>query len=114
MGKRARVAGLVAVLVVALGGVVWLRASANREPVFCFAAGAGFEYEGEFYWLEDQGTPGRGGPCGDGRTAKPFERTVGFDCKVREPDGTVSASFRPNRSDGTCGQAEQPGRTPTR
>ena len=81
----------------------------SHPPQFCTLAMAITTVNGQFVELQDQHAPGRqkaSEPCGDlGRTDADFN-VLGFDCKVRDPAGTVIARTTPNRHDGTCGQSD--------
>ena len=72
--------------------------------------GAGVAGLGDrFVSLQDQGGPGRDdcdrGPVPHGDDA-PHLLVLGYDCKVRDHTGAVTATTTPNRLDGTCGQLD--------
>lgn len=48
-----------------------------------------------------------GGDCDLDQTM-PGMDTLGLDCKVRSPDGTVITTLRSSRDDGTCGMDSPP------
>lgn len=99
-GARRLLVILATVTVIVGGYAVW---TLNQEPSekFCLLGRPIYtemRFRGE---LEDGGSPGRG-DC-DGPDRYPGGLTLGLDCKVRDPDGTVRYTLKPNRSDGTCG-----------
>lgn len=51
---------------------------------------------------QDQTGPGEDEGCDFDETER-ADAVLGFDGKVREPDGDVTAVVVPNRRDGTCG-----------
>ncbi len=64
---------------------------------------------GQFVELQDQHAPGRQEEselCGDFGRMEANMDVLGFDCKVRDPAGTVVATTTPNRKDGSCGQSD--------
>jgi hypothetical protein len=99
-GKILRV-GALGVVVVALLGVAWARSSQPGEGTFCTMGLAIFVIDGQEVLPQDQSKPGRDG-C-DSDDTLPRAKVLGFDCRIREPDGDVVAKLVPNRSDGTCG-----------
>lgn len=109
-GKVLRI-GAVAVIVLALGSVVWLRTTEPGEGHFCTLGLAIVEVDGQEAQLQDQAKPGRDG-C-DLDDTQPRARVLGFDCKVRASNGDVVVELVPNRSDGTCGQGSIPSPWPT-
>jgi hypothetical protein len=85
--------------------------SPPRPPVFCSAGLPLSVVDGQMVVLQDQGKPGRheeDEPCsGDyGPNGVAGFNTLGFDCNLRDANGVVVGSSSPNRSDGTCGQAD--------
>lgn len=110
---------LVGLILVGVGALWWNARPEPREK-FCTLGLAFTTIDGQEVVLQDQGGPGRDGCDGNGL---PSQSTVasglaiapvlGFDCKVRDVNGTVVATTTPNRPDGTCGQAPRripPGR----
>ena len=96
---RAGAAGLV---LVAAAGVWTLATSGQGEARFCKASLAIIEIDGRTVVPQDQTGPGEDQACDFDETEDAYP-VLGFDCKVREPDGEVTAELEPNRSDGTCG-----------
>jgi hypothetical protein len=99
-GKILRV-GALGVILVALVGAVSVRMSQPGEPKFCTLGLAIVTIDGHEVQFQDQAKPGRDG-CDLDQT-QPLARVLGFDCRIREPDGQVVVELVPNRSDGTCG-----------
>jgi hypothetical protein len=101
-GKVLRVGAIgVVVLAVATGAWVFV-SSRTQEPLFCLASLAFVEIDGRMVAPQDQTGPTEDERCDFGETEDPYA-VLGFDCKVREPDGEVTLELVPNRSDGTCG-----------
>lgn len=101
-GKVLR-AGAVCVIVVAAVTGVWIRAtSPSAETLFCKASLALVEIDGRMVAPQDQTLAGEDGRCDFDQTERAYA-VLGFDCKVREPDGEVTVEVVPNRRDGTCG-----------
>lgn len=101
-GKVLR-AGAVCVIVVAAAAGIWIRSTSQQdEALFCKASLAMVEIEGRMVAPQDQTGPGEDERCDFDQT-EPAYAVLGFDCKVREPDGEVIVEVVPNRSDGTCG-----------
>lgn len=111
-GRRWAILGASAVVVAGLfvGG----RMLTDEDEVerFCSLQGSvGQTANGRAYPLEDQGAPGRDG-CdvtefpdnGDGFGPA----YIGFDCQLHGTLYTPGTVMAPNRSDGTCGQADEP------
>jgi hypothetical protein len=106
---------MVCLIVVGLAAI-WWNARPDPEPRFCTMGLAFVVIDGKQVVLEDQGSGGRDGCDHADWLSDPHELSdsgldvdgvLGFDCKVRDVDGTVVATTQPNRSDGSCGQ---PGR----
>lgn len=100
--RRWRV-GLLAVLLLAAiaGGLVLKRADQPEEAKFCNAALSIREIGGRTLAIQD--TDPDGTVCEVGETTPGME-TLGTDCKVRSPDGTVIDTLTSSRADDTCGQ----------
>ncbi len=101
-GKVRRLSGIAALILVITGGA-WFAYAATAEPEtrFCTLGLAFVQIDGETVVFQDQGSPGLDG-CDDDATSR-HDRTLGLDCKVRDPDGEVLRELEPNRDDGTCG-----------
>lgn len=82
------------------GFAVWALNQEGTET-FCTLGLPIYEHDGARGTLEDNGEPGRDG-C-DGPDHNSLGITLGFDCKVRSPEGEVVDEVEPNRADGTCG-----------
>ena len=103
LGGKVLVVGAVSVLVVVAAAGAWLwAASKGSESHFCQASLAIVEIDGRTVAPQDQTGPGEDEACDFDETESAYP-VLGFDCKVREPDGEVTAELVPNRSDGTCG-----------
>ena len=102
-GKVLRIGALSVLLLVAATGA-WVVRSQPGEPKFCKASLAILVIDGHEVVPQDQGNPGRDG-CDFGEIAEHYDRTLGFDCKIRTADGEVETELVPNRRDGTCGLA---------
>lgn len=97
---------------VSVGGIAYALLDDDPTPTFCTMALAIREIplsqtEIRTVALEDQGAPGRDEcdtePVPDRRLGFPV---LGFDCSIREANGSTLATIAPNRPDGTCGQAD--------
>ena len=96
-----RLSAVASVLVTAISlgfGVKW--SSEPPESHSCPYGGAGFERRGAEVWLQDQGKPGRDA-C-DLPSNVGAELILGFDCKLRLPDGRVIAVLQANGPHGAC------------
>ena len=101
-GKVLRVGALGVLLVISVAGG-WIVTSARAgEPTFCLASLAFVDIDGRMVAPQDQTGPGEDERCDFQETEDAYP-VLGFDCKVREPDGEVTVELVPNRSDGTCG-----------
>jgi hypothetical protein len=101
-GKVLR-AGAVGVIVAVAATGIWITASSRQgETRFCKASLAVVEIEGRMVAPQDQTGPDEDEGCDFDQTER-GHAVLGFDCKVREPDGEVTVEVVPNRSDGTCG-----------
>lgn len=107
-GKVPRVGALALLLVAAIGGGWFVTRSRAAEPKFCQASLAIVEIDGQSVAFQDQTGPHEDERCDFQETEDAYP-VLGFDCKVREPDGEVTAELVPNRSDGTCGLPEPGG-----
>jgi hypothetical protein len=98
------------VLIVACGGLglAWRAYDRPASMHFCAYGGLIVTIDGYEYMPEDQGAPGRDG-CDEGSVLG-YANAIGYDCKARRPSGRVIMTLRPNRADGTCGQADPGGR----
>lgn len=106
---------MVCLIVVGLAAI-WSNTRRDPEAKFCTMALAFVVIDGKQVVLEDQGSGGRDG-CDqpDWLSNQPdpspnrldMQGVLGFDCKVRDVDGTVVATTQPNRSDGLCGQPDR-------
>ena len=95
--------GAVCVIVVAAAVGVWIRAtSPSGEALFCKASLTLVEIDGRMVAPQDQTLAGEDERCDFDQTEGTYA-VLGFDCKVREPDGRVTVEVVPNRRDGTCG-----------
>jgi hypothetical protein len=101
-GKILRASAASVLLVVAAAGT-WIFANSQPgEARFCQASLAIFEIDGRTVVPQDQTGLGEDERCDFDQTKDGYP-VLGFDCKVREPDGEVTVELVPNRSDGTCG-----------
>jgi hypothetical protein len=101
-GKLLR-AGAVGVIVLVAATGIWITAASQAgETRFCKASLALVEVDGRMVAPQDQTGPGEDPGCDFGETERAYA-VLGFDCKVREPDGEVTVEVVPNRNDGTCG-----------
>lgn len=101
-GKVLRV-GAVSVIVLAAAIGLWRSAASRQgETRFCKASLALVEIDGRMVAPQDQTGPDEDEGCDFDQTERAYV-VLGFDCKVREPDGEVIVEVVPNRSDGTCG-----------
>lgn len=89
-------------LVVAAAGTWIFTSSRHGEARFCQASLAIVEIDGRTVAPQDQTGPNEDEHCDFDQTEDAYP-VLGFDCKVREPDGEVTVELVPNRSDGTCG-----------
>lgn len=101
-GKVLRSSAAGVVLVVAAAGTWIFATSLPGEARFCQASLAIFEIDGRTVVPQDQTGPGEDEHCDFDQTEDGY-LVLGFDCRVREPDGEVTVELVPNRSDGTCG-----------
>ncbi len=101
-GKVLRVGALGVLLVVAVAAGWIVTSSRLEEPLFCQASLAIVEIDGRSVAPQDQTGPNEDERCDFQQTEDAYP-VLGFDCKVREPDGEVTVELVPNRSDGTCG-----------
>jgi len=101
-GKVFRVGAFSVLLVVAVAGTGILAASRPGETRLCRASLTIIEIDGRTVTPQDQTGPGEDEGCDFDQTEDAYP-VLGFDCKVREPDGEATVELVPNRSDGTCG-----------
>ncbi len=106
-GKFLRVGALSLTAVVAAAGTWIVTTSAPDEPLFCQASLALVMIDGRSVAPQDQTGPGEDERCDFDQT-EAGHLVLGYDCKIRQPDGEVEVELVPNRNDGTCGlpQAE--------
>lgn len=111
LGRKVLTVGAAGVVLVVVGLGAWFTWAARpQETRFCTMGLAMVEIDGHEAVFQDQGGPGRDG-CDFDETSR-YDRTLGFDCKVRASDGEVVAEVVPNRPGGTCGLPSRDGSSP--
>ena len=97
---KVRAGILVALLIIAIAGGVSLMASREpRKGKFCTPSLPIQEVNGKTVAVQTHGS--HGGVCAVPGT-NPGMDTLGFDCRVRGPDGKVLTTVKPSHADGTC------------
>lgn len=91
-------------LVLAVTGAAGLLYATNLDPpheTFCTLGLPYIQGADLSFTFEDGGSPGPG-EC-DRSTVMPDAHVLGFDCKLRDPDGKVVAELEANQPNGSCG-----------
>ncbi|MCU1369317.1 MAG: hypothetical protein JWO77_511 [Ilumatobacteraceae bacterium] len=102
-GWKVLTVGAAGVLVVVIGAVgLFAWSSRAQESHFCQASLAIVEIDGRSVAPQDQTGPTEDPWCDFDQTEDAYP-VLGFDCRIRQPDGEVIAKLVPNRHDGTCG-----------
>lgn len=101
--SKVRAATLAALLCGSIvGGMVLQRSGQPNTPKFCDASLPLREISGRTVAVQDKDPHGT--TC-DGDQTTPGMDTLGIDCNVRSPDGSVLETVASTRQDGTCGTA---------
>lgn len=104
---KVRVGVLVVLLVgVIAGGVIFKAHRSSQTQKFCNASLPFRTLDGEHVAYQDRDLLGPG--C-DGAAVNAGMDTLGMDCKVRSPGGSVVKTVKSSRADGTCGWNSPPG-----
>lgn len=102
-GGKGLTIGLTSALVLVIGaGGLFLWNDRAQETHFCKASLAMLEINGKTVIPQDQTGPTEDPACDFDETEDAYS-ILGFDCRIRKPDGTVTVELVPNRDDGTCG-----------
>jgi hypothetical protein len=102
LGGKVLTVGAVSLLIMVAGLGAFAWSNRAQESHFCKASLAMFEIDGRSVAPQDQTGIGDDPWCDFDETEDPYP-VLGFDCRIRQPDGEVTDELVPNRADGTCG-----------